>query len=52
MYKDEDESETDDSREGGRRGDSPCEAGEELEGREQVGERRVGEVVCIFCFLS
>lgn len=49
MYKYEDECKTDCGADGGCRGDAPGEAGEELEGGEEVGEGGVGEVVCVFC---
>lgn len=50
MYEDEHECEAEGRAGVSLCGDAPGDAGEELEGGEEVGEGRVGEVVCVLGF--
>ena len=50
MDEDEDECEANYRRDRGSRCDTPCEASQELEGREEVRERWVCKVIRVLCF--
>ena len=49
MDEDEGEGKADGGGDGSSGGDTPGQACEELEGGEEIGEGRVGLVVCVFC---